>query len=149
MVAEELNVFRQTISNCENEKSYPNIISVIQLSSLYSISLDDLLKGDEKVMKHLEESTNVIKSNQKLIGVILINIVLVAVVIILSIFLPNNQIYHLGIFCLIAISSSALLYQIIQKNLRRTILYGMEYNYFCCVWRYRSCGSYFLSVSAS
>ena len=115
MVAEELNVFRQTISNGENEKSYPNIISVIQLSSLYSISWDDLLKGDEKVMKHLEESTNVIKSNQKLIGVILINIVLVAVVIILSIFLPNNQIYHLGIFCLIAISSSALLYQIIQK----------------------------------
>lgn len=115
MVAEELNVSRQTISNWENKKSYPDIFSLIELSSLYSISLDDLLKGDEKMMKHLEESINVIKSNQKLIGAIFINIVLVAVVIILSIFIPNNQIYHLGIFCLIAISSSALLYQIIQK----------------------------------
>ena len=35
-------------SNWENEKSYPDIISVIELSNLYSISLDVLLKGDEK-----------------------------------------------------------------------------------------------------
>ena len=114
-VAEELNVSRQTISNWENEKSYPDIISVIGLSNLYSISLDDLLKGDEKMMKHLEESTNVVKSNQKLIGAILINIVLVAVVITLSMFIPNNRIYLVGIFCLMVISASALLYQIIQK----------------------------------
>ena len=39
MVAEKINVSRQTISNWENEKSYPDIISVIELSSLYSISL--------------------------------------------------------------------------------------------------------------
>ena len=62
-VAEKINVSRQTISNWENEKSYPDIISVIELSNLYSISLDDLLKGDEKMIEHLEESTNVVKSN--------------------------------------------------------------------------------------
>ena len=64
-VAEKINVSRQTISNWENEKSYPDIISVIELSNLYSISLDDLLKGDEKMIEHLEESTNVVRSNQK------------------------------------------------------------------------------------
>ena len=64
-VAEKINVSRQAISNWENEKSYPDIISVIELSNLYSISLDDLLKGDEKMIEHLEESTNVVKSNQK------------------------------------------------------------------------------------
>ena len=48
-VAEKINVSRQTISNWENEKSYPDIISVIELSSIYSISLDDLLKGDERM----------------------------------------------------------------------------------------------------
>ena len=58
MVAEELNVSRQTISNWENEKSYPDIVSVIELSDLYSISLDDLLKGDPNMMEHLEQSTN-------------------------------------------------------------------------------------------
>ena len=62
-VAEKINVSRQTISNWENEKSYPDIISVIELSNLYSISLDVLLKGDEKMIEHLEESTNVVKSN--------------------------------------------------------------------------------------
>ena len=63
MVAEKINVSRQTISNWENEKSYPDIISVIELSSLYSISLDDLLKGDEKMMEHLEEMWSKVHEN--------------------------------------------------------------------------------------
>lgn len=114
-VSEKISVSRQTISNWENEKSYPDIISVIELSNLYSISLDDLLKGDQKMIEHLEESSNVVKSNKKLIGAILINIMLITIVIILSMFIPNNQIYLLGIFSLMVISSSALLYQVIQK----------------------------------
>ena len=71
VIAEKLNVSRQTISNWENEKSYPDIISVIELSNLYSISLDDLLKGDDAMMEHLQESTNVVKSNQKLLRAII------------------------------------------------------------------------------
>ena len=70
--AQKFNVTRQTVSNWENEKSYPDIISVIELSNLYSISLDVLLKGDEKMIEHLEESTNVVKSTQKLIGAIIL-----------------------------------------------------------------------------
>lgn len=67
-VAEKINVSRQTISNWENEKSYPDIISVIELSNLYSISLDVLLKGDEKMIEHLEESTNVVKATKNDMG---------------------------------------------------------------------------------
>ena len=51
--AEKIDVSRQTISNWENEKSYPDIISVIALSDLYSVSLDELLKGDQKMAEHL------------------------------------------------------------------------------------------------
>lgn len=65
MVAEVLDVSRQTISNWENNKSYPDIISVIKLSELYAVSLDELLKGDEKMIQHLEESTNEVKSRYK------------------------------------------------------------------------------------
>ena len=43
-VAELLGVSRQTISNWENEKSYPDIISVIKMSECYDVSLDYLLK---------------------------------------------------------------------------------------------------------
>lgn len=114
-VAEKINMSRQTISNWENEKSYPDIISVIELSSLYSISLDDLLKGDEEMKKHLEESTNVVKSNQKLFGVILLNIVIVILLIALGMFLPNKSYYLIIVFCLAIVSSSLLLYQIIKR----------------------------------
>lgn len=65
-VADLLGVSRQTISNWENEKSYPDIISVIKMSEYYNVSLDYLLKGEEKMKSYydyLEESTNVVKSN--------------------------------------------------------------------------------------
>ena len=114
-VAEKINVSRQTISNWENEKSYPDIISVIELSNLYSISLDDLLKGDEKMMEHLEESTNIVKSNQKLISAIILNSVIVILLITLNLFLPDNSYYLVLVFCVAVISSATLLYQIIKR----------------------------------
>lgn len=114
VVAEKINVSRQTISNWENEKSYPDIISVIELSNLYCISLDDLLKGDSKMIEHLEESTNVVKSNKKLIGAISLNIVVVILLIALNMFLPNNSYYLILVFCIAIISSATLLYQIIK-----------------------------------
>ena len=115
VIAEKLNVSRQTISNWENEKSYPDIISVIELSNLYSISLDDLLKGDERMMEHLEESTNVVKSTRKLIGAIILNIITVILLITLSMFLPDKSYYLILVFCLAIVSSAALLYQIIRR----------------------------------
>ena len=48
--AEKLLVSRQTISNWENGKSLPDVISIIRMSELYEVSLDELLKGD-KVLK--------------------------------------------------------------------------------------------------
>ncbi|MDD6482122.1 MAG: helix-turn-helix transcriptional regulator [Lachnospiraceae bacterium] len=61
--AEQLQVSRQTISNWENEKSLPDIVSVIKMSDLYQISLDDLLKGDSKMMEKIKKETDVVKSN--------------------------------------------------------------------------------------
>ena len=43
-VAEALSVSRQTISNWETGKTYPDIVSVVKMSDLYNISLDRLLK---------------------------------------------------------------------------------------------------------
>ena len=113
--AEKINVSRQTISNWENEKSYPDIISVIALSDLYSVSLDELLKGDQKMAEHLEESTNVVKSNKKLTGAILLNIILMILLIALNMLLPEGTYYLVIVFCVVIMSSSALLYQIIKR----------------------------------
>ena len=113
--AEKIDVSRQTISNWENEKSYPDIISVIALSDLYSVSLDELSKGDQKMAEHLEESTNVVKSNKKLTGAILLNIILMILLIALNMLLPEGTYYLVIVFCVVIMSSSALLYQIIKR----------------------------------
>ena len=51
-LAEEIFVTRQTISNWETEKSYPDVHSLMLLSSLFQVSLDQLLKGDIEIMKN-------------------------------------------------------------------------------------------------
>jgi len=63
--AEKIGVSRQTMSNWENGKSYPDFASVVAISNAYDVSLDSLLKGDVKMIQHLEESTNVTKSNKQ------------------------------------------------------------------------------------
>ncbi len=50
-LAEKIYVTRQTISNWENGKSYPDIHSLLLLSSLFNVSLDQLIKGDIEIMK--------------------------------------------------------------------------------------------------
>ena len=76
-VADALGVSRQTMSNWENGKTYPAIISVIKMSDLYGISLDHLLKEREEMpmsnyMDYLEESTNTVQSQKKLTLTILL-----------------------------------------------------------------------------
>ena len=50
-LAEMIFVSRQTISNWENGKSYPDIKSLILLCDIYNISLDELVRGDVKLMQ--------------------------------------------------------------------------------------------------
>ncbi len=65
--AEYLFVSRQTISNWENAKSLPDIISIIRMSELYEISLDELLKGNKELMKKIERDVIVVKTEKKII----------------------------------------------------------------------------------
>ena len=50
-LAERIFVSRQTISNWENDKSYPDINSIILLSEVLEVSVDNLIKGDIEQMK--------------------------------------------------------------------------------------------------
>lgn len=50
-LAEKVYVSRQTISNWENDKSYPDINSLMLLCDTFEISLDQLVKGDVETMK--------------------------------------------------------------------------------------------------
>ena len=62
-LAEKVFVTRQTISNWENEKSYPDIHSLLLLSSLFNVSLDQLIKGDIETMKEIINEEEIKKFN--------------------------------------------------------------------------------------
>ena len=50
-LAEKVFVSRQSISNWENGKTYPDIKSLLLLSEVFGVSLDQLVKGDIEMMK--------------------------------------------------------------------------------------------------
>lgn len=60
-LADKLYVSRQTISNWENDKSYPDVKSLLLISEVFQISLDQLVKGDIEEMKQTIEEKEIIE----------------------------------------------------------------------------------------
>ena len=61
--AQKFHVTRQTVSNWENEKSYPDLLTLVKISDEFNCSLDAMLKENyamtedfNKKMKYGEES---------------------------------------------------------------------------------------------
>jgi DNA-binding XRE family transcriptional regulator len=50
-LAQRIYVSRQTISNWENDHTYPDIHSLLLLSTLFATTIDNLVKGDIEMMK--------------------------------------------------------------------------------------------------
>lgn len=113
-VAEKIFVSRQSISNWENNKTYPDIGNVIALSDLYEISLDKLLKGSDSFMKHLEESTDIVKSNKKLMAIVILALIAMIVMAIFTEFL-SEKVFLVSIFTLSVILTSLIYREIIKR----------------------------------
>ena len=78
--AERISVSRQTISNWENGKSLPDIVSVMKMSDLYQVSLDELLKGDQKMQEKLEKDVKNQKGNRRLLIMLSVMVLVVAII---------------------------------------------------------------------
>ena len=87
-LAEKIFVSRQTISNWENNKNYPDVKSLVLLSSLFNVSLDILIKGDIEEMKEKIKSEDIKEFNH------LSNIF--AVLLLATILLPVPLAHFLG-----------------------------------------------------
>lgn len=88
--AEKLMVSRQTISNWENGKSLPDILSLIRMSELYHLSLDDLLKGDQLLMNKIEKDVMAANANKKIIKFGWISVILGVIMLVLGNLFKGN-----------------------------------------------------------
>ena len=52
--AKIFHVTRQTVSNWENQKSYPDLQTLVQISDEFDVSLDTLLKEDMVMVKKID-----------------------------------------------------------------------------------------------
>lgn len=66
-LAEKIFVSRQTISNWETGKSYPDIHNLLLLSDLFRISIDELIKGDVEIMKEKIQGTTLNRLGQQML----------------------------------------------------------------------------------
>lgn len=62
-------VTRQTVSNWEKGKNYPDLQTLVDISNQFEISLDSLLKGDCKMVKEIdkERMLGIIKKQKSII----------------------------------------------------------------------------------
>ena len=63
-LAKALHVSAQAVSKWENGKSYPDIRSLLLLSALFDVSLDQLIKGDLETMKQEVNAADVKAMNR-------------------------------------------------------------------------------------
>lgn len=92
-LAEKLSVTRQTVSSWERGKSYPDIHSLLLLSALFDVSLDQLIKGDLETMKQEVNAADVKAMNR---DAIIYTVLLAATII-----LPVPLIKWFGLYGLI------------------------------------------------
>lgn len=77
--AEKFHVTRQTVSNWENNKNYPDMLSLKMISDEYGVSFDELLKEDEAFIKSVDEAKKKMSVFKR---ALLISIVILALVIV-------------------------------------------------------------------
>lgn len=53
--ANMFHVTRQTVSNWENEKSYPDLETLIAIGDKFGISMDKLMKEDQQMVKDIDK----------------------------------------------------------------------------------------------
>lgn len=115
-LANRIYVSRQTISNWENDKNYPDVNSLLLLSEVFQISLDELIKGDIDRMKEIINKEEVSKFNHysKIYTFILIIVIVSAVP--QFIWLDYWGFIIWGIICVIAMYYALKIEKIKKEN---------------------------------
>lgn len=113
-LAEKIFVSRQTISNWENNKNYPDVKSLLLLSSIFNVSLDMLVKGDIEKMKEeiKEEDITSFKKLGNIFTVFLVAMILLPIP--LTMFMDN-----IGIAIEVLIAIGAIYYGVKVEKMKK------------------------------
>ena len=90
--AKIFHVTRQTVSNWEHEKSYPDLQTIIQISDEFNISLDKLLKEDILMVKKIDSY----KKYKKVfwgVGISILSIVICVIIYLAVCTVQHNKMY--------------------------------------------------------
>ncbi|WP_079473941.1 helix-turn-helix domain-containing protein [Marinococcus halophilus] len=61
MLAKQLQISRQSVSKWERNEGYPNIETLLQLSEIFNITVDELLKGDDYLKNKIIQDSKSLK----------------------------------------------------------------------------------------
>ncbi len=113
-LANKIYVTRQSISNWENDKTYPDVNSLVLLSEIFQVSIDELIKGDLNKMKETIKKEEILKFNQY--GMIFSVLLIVSVVSIL----PLTMLFgYYGLIPWILIYSVTMFYAFKVEKLKK------------------------------
>lgn len=114
-LAEKVFVTRQTISNWENGKNYPDINSLVLLSTLFGVSLDILVKGDLEKMKEEIKTEDIKRFNRD--GTVFTVLLMTTVVLAVPLFLYLN---FIGIAIWLVLFGITMYYAICLEKQKKT-----------------------------
>lgn len=77
-LSEKIYVSRQTISNWETDRTYPDVQSLLLLSALFDVTIDELVKGDVEAMKETVDATTMKKLSWVMAAGLILGIVTIA-----------------------------------------------------------------------
>lgn len=79
-LADQIHISRQSISKWEQNKAIPSITNIVMMSNLFNISLDELMKDDEILVKKMDAQMKIARSLRNIMISVLIAFVLFIII---------------------------------------------------------------------
>ena len=122
-LAGRIFVSRQTVSNWENDKNYPDLKSLLLLSSLFGVSLDILIKGDIEQMKEeiKTEDIKYLKRTNRIYFILFLSTMLLAPpLMVLPLLIKHNHVWVFYtayvIACLLCVAFLFYTYRVLKLS---------------------------------
>ena len=125
--AQKFNVTRQTVSNWENEKSYPDLLTLIKISDEFGYSLDTMLKENPDMTEDMNENINLgktlIKMYEKGIVIAIIGAIACLIMVVISFITYDVVAIIIWIVALLVNVYTIVTYTPIKKNKAKKDIY--------------------------